>query len=94
MYLPQMPTCNGNFGKVTSSVDGWGFHTSDVPENYTWYNGQNESSHGDTLDNTWVWAGSVGRNIQWDLGTSTDTKKVRVYPSQDHGAICWERKRI
>ncbi len=82
MYLPKMPSCNGNFGKVTSSVDSWGFHISDIPKNYIWY-GQNKPSHGDTLDNSWVWSGSVGRNIEWDLDQST--QKVRVYPSQDHG---------
>jgi hypothetical protein len=91
MYLPQMPPCSGNFGKVTSSVDAWGFNTDNVPEHYTYYQ-QNEPSHGDTLDNTWVWAGnnitwpwasSATPSIQWDLNQST--KKVRVYPSQDHG---------
>ena len=83
IYLPPMNACEGVYGKVVSSVDGWGFHLDNVPEHYTVYDGDNQPTHGDTLDNSWVHANGQGHSITWSL--SSDTKTVRVFTSNDHG---------
>ncbi len=83
IYLPPMNSCEGVYGKVISSVDGWGFHTDNIPEHYTVFSGDNQPTHGDTLDNSWVHAEGQGHSITWSL--SLDTKTIRVFTSNDHG---------
>ncbi len=83
IYLPPMNSCEGVYGKVISSVDGWGFHSDNTPEHYTVFSGDNQPTHGDSLDNSWVHADGQGHSITWSL--SADTKTVRVFTSNDHG---------
>ncbi len=83
IYLPPMNSCDGVYGKVISSVDGWGFHSDNTPEHYTVHDGENQPTHGDSLDNSWVHTDGQGHSITWSL--SADTNTVRIFTSNDHG---------
>ena len=88
MYLPQMPVCNGNFGRATDilhSGQGFvtrGFHYDNIPEHYVGLAALNLTS-ADNLDWRWIHPITPGNYVEWDL--STPTENLRVYPSQDHG---------
>jgi len=85
MYLPNMPTCNGNFGTVTgtSNISAFmtGVHQDNTPEHYTALTDK-LLSRGNALDWYWVWI-SYPDYVQWDMGKLTNY--LRVFPSQDHG---------
>ncbi len=91
MYLPQMPACNGNFGRATFILHNTGtttefytrgFHYDNTPSHYLGFVSP-DLWPGDSLDWHWVKPRTPGNYIEWDLGTLTEN--LRVYPVQDHG---------